>query len=526
MRSVRLFSMLVLAGFILFIAPIASAQTLGAVLTGSQEVPPNSNPGFGNATVTFDAAMQNVSVTITVANLGSPINNFHIHEAPSGVNGPVVVNLIGLGGTFVNGTMTGTFPVTAAVAQRMRENPANFYVNVHTVALPGGAVRGQLSNISGGPITYAAELRASNEVPPANSSAFGSAFVTFDPVNNTIAWDARASGIASPTVSHIHRGAAGVNGPVIINFATSAAQIVGGRTAGSGAITAVQSGNLQAADLVNLANPATASGFYVNIHSSAFPGGEVRGQLTTANEYDIAVAGRVTNGQGQTFVTDVRVFNPSYTAAATALLEYFPARIGGAQTAANSITVNIPARGTAVLDDVAGPAHLNLPGTTGALRVSSATPLAVTSRVYLDRQPQGTIGQFVPAQPRSGALRRGVVPQLSNSTNLSQGFRTNVGFFNPNPADVTVRLELRDAAGALIAQNTLTLGALSQQQNPIGTYFSGADLASASNLTLSFDSSAGIFVYAAVNDNVSGDSIFVPAQPDSGVAANQTNPQS
>ena len=524
MRIGRPVAIIILVALTL-IAPAAYAQTLGAVLTGSQEVPPNNNPGFGNATVTFDATRQNVTVTITVANLGAPINNFHIHEGRAGVNGPVVVNLIGLGGTFVNGRLTGTFPVAADVAQRMLANPANFYVNVHTTAHPGGAVRGQLAYASGGTVTYAAELRPSNEVPPVNSSAFGSAFVTFDLINNTIAWDARAAGIANPTMAHIHRGAAGTNGPVVINFATSAAQIAGGRTSGAGPITAFQSANLQPADLANLATPAGAAGYYVNIHSSAFPGGEVRGQLVPANEYDIAVAGRVTNGFGQTFVTDVRIFNPSYTAATTALVEYFRARIGPNLTAANSLVVNIAPRATAVLNDVVAPGLLDASGTTGALRISSAMPLAVTSRIYLDRQPQGTLGQFVPAQPRSAALTRGVMPQLSNSTDLSLGFRTNIGFFNPNPSDATVRLELRNNEGALLAQSTVVIGALSQQQNSITAYFPGAIAGNAPNLTLSFDASTPIFVYAAVNDNVSGDSIFVPAQPDAGVAANQTTPQ-
>lgn len=517
----RIAPVVALVVLVLVFAPVAAAQTLGAVLTGSQEVPPNTNPGFGNSTVVFDATRQNVTVTITVANLGAAINNFHIHEAPAGVNGPVVVNLIGLGGQFVNGTMTGTFAISPAVADRMLANPSNFYVNVHTTALPGGAVRGQLAYVSGGAITYAAELRPNNEVPPANSTAYGSAFVTFDPINNYIAWDARANGIASPTVSHIHRGAAGVNGPVVINFATSAAQIAGGRTFGAGPVTAAQSANLQPADLANLSSPATASGYYVNIHSTAFPGGEVRGQLTPANEYDIAVAGRVTNGLGQTFVTDVRIFNPSYTNSATALIEYFPAKIGPNASAANSIVVNVPSRGTALLDDVTGTAHLNSSGTIGALRVSSATPLAVTSRVYLDRGAAGTLGQFVPAQPRSAALRRGVLPQLANRADLSSGFRTNLGVYNPNLSDVTLRLELRDAAGALVGQSTLIVGAQSQQQNAISVYFPGVDLANANNITLSFDASAPVFVYAAVNDNVSGDSAFVPAQPDAGVAANQ-----
>jgi hypothetical protein len=407
------------------------------------------------------------------------------------------------------------------VAARMLANPSGFYVNVHTTALPGGAIRGQLAYVSGGAVTYAAELRPGNEVPPANSSAYGSAFVTFDFINSFIAWDVRVNGIANPSLSHIHRGAAGANGPVIINFATSAGQVAGGRTSGAGPITQFQSGNLQPSDLTALATPGGAAGYYVNVHSSAFPGGEVRGQLVPANEYDVAVAGRVTNGLGQTFVTDVRIFNPSYTNSVTALIEYLPAKIGANATAANSIAVNIAPRATAVLDDVAGAANLNQSGSTGALRVTSATPLAVTSRVYLDKGAAGTVGQFVPAQPRSAALRRGVLPQLANRADLTTGYRTNVGFFNPNLSDVTLRLELRDAAGTLVAQQTLVVGAQSQQQNAIAAYFPSADLSNANNLTLSFDASAPMFVYAAVNDNVSGDSVLVPAQSDAGVAANQ-----
>jgi hypothetical protein len=500
------------------IVPAAYGQTLGAVLTGAAEVPPNANPGFGNATVTFDGGHQNISVTITVHNLGSPINNFHIHEAPPGANGPVVVNLIGLGGVFTNGTMTGIFPIAADVAQRMLQNPGNFYVNVHTVALPGGAVRGSLAYASGGAITYAAELRPGNEIPPPNSTAFGSAFVTFDPINNTIAFETNTSGIANPSMAHIHRGAAGVNGPVIINFATNASQIAGGRASGAGPISVFQSQNILASDLTALANATTAAGYYVNVHSSLAPGGEVRGQLVPANEYDIPIAGRVTNGRGQTFVTDVRVFNPSYAANATALLEYFPSSLGANATASTSMVVNIAPRGTAVLDDIAGSVHLDVAGTTGALRVTSATPLAVTSRIYDDRRvaQAGTLGQFVPAHARSSSLRRGVMPHLSTN-----GFRTNVGFFNPNSSDATLRLELRDPIGGLVAQQTLTLPAQSQQQYPIATFFPGAELSSVANVTLSFDSSAPVFAYAAVNDNVSGDSILVPAQTDTGVAANQ-----
>jgi len=351
------------------------AQTFGAVLTLSQEVPPCGTTGFGNATVAFtDSTHQNINVTITVSNLGSPISAFHIHKAAVGVAGGVVINLIGLGGQFNNGTMTGTFPVDAAIAQALMQDPGQFYVNVHTNACGGGQIRGQLAFVSGGPIMYAAELRGSNETPANQSGAFGSALVTIDPANSTITFDENQSGVGSPTVSHIHRGAAGIGGPVIINFVTGTSPFVfqGTRASGSGAISTFQSSSFTPADLTGLSNPSTASGFYVNYHSSAFPGGEIRGQLFPAQEVDIPAAGHVTNGIGQTFVSDVRIFNPSFSAPTTALVEFFPAGTNPNTTGSSSMAVNLPARGTAVLNDVGG--TLNVWSAPGKLTTSIFGP--------------------------------------------------------------------------------------------------------------------------------------------------------
>ena len=497
------------------LATTASAQTFGAVLTGSQESPPTTSPGFGNFTGTFDSTHTNLTITLTVANLGAPISGYHIHEKVAGSqNGGIIINIQGLGGTFVNNKLTGTFAVTADVAARMIANPSNFYVNVHTTQFSGGAIRGDLAITSGGVITYAADLRGTNEVPPNSSTAFGSAYVAIDTSNNMLYWDVATSGM-TPTASHIHGpAAAGANASVLINFATSAAAFTNGRTSGSISIASLPAETLNGL----LTNPAN---FYVNVHSATFQGGEIRGQLTAANEYDIPVAGRVTNAAGQTFVTDVRVFNPSYDTAAAAEIEYFQAGLTPNTNATQAIAVNVPPRGTAALDDIAGASALNVNNTIGAIRVTSAEKLAVTSRIYADLRSsgKGTFGQFAAGQPRANALRRGVLPQLSNHvTEFTSGYRTNVGFFNPNLAPVTVRLELRNPAGTLTASSLITLQSLSQQQNAIATYFTGVDIADASNLTLSFDASAPVVAYASVVDNVSADQIFVYAQEDSGVA--------
>jgi hypothetical protein len=273
-----------------------------------------------------------------------------------------------------------------------------------------------------------------------------------------------------------------------------------------------------ASDLPALASATTANGFYVNVHSTAFPGGEIRGQLVPAQEVDIPVAGHVTNGMGQTFISDVRIFNPSFDTPATALVEFFPAGTTANTNASASAAVNLPARGTAVLNDVAGSAGLNVTG-TGALRISSATNIIATSRIYVNTN-NGSFGQFVPAFARASALRRGAIPQVSN-TSAATGLRANLGLFNPNQGPVTVRLEARDASGAVIASNVLTLQALSQQQNAISVYFPGVDVSNQPNLCVSFDASSGIFGYVSEVDNTSGDQFLISAQPDPGVAAQQ-----
>jgi len=436
---------------------------------------------------------------MTFSGLTGPASAAHIHgEAPAGAEAPPVITFT----DFATGQMDRTFTITKDLGDKIALNPHLYYVNVHTAQFPGGEIRGQLSAIDT-VATFFADLRGASEVPPNASAAFGSALVTIHP-NNILNFEVNSTGLVSPNAAHIHPGVAGVAMNPIINFTSSTNTFAGGRVRGTVEITAQQAADIKS-------NPAA---FYVNVHTPAFPGGEIRGQLVAASESDIAIAGKVTGVGGENFVTDVRVFNPSHTARASALLEYFQAGGSPNPTATNSIAFDIPPRGMAVLNDVAGTSGVNLPQTVGGVRVTSVSPLVVTSRIYDDRRARngGTIGQFVPGFARSAHLRRGVLAQLQNNSEA----RTNIGFFNPNAARVDLRVEMRDAAGVLIGTFTRTLEALTQQQSSIASYFSGFDVSNRAAFSVSFDASAPILAFGSVIDNASSDQIFVSAVPDTG----------
>jgi hypothetical protein len=65
----------------------------------------------------------------------------HIHEGAAGKDGPVKVGL----DTPKGGSTKGCKTADAAVVKEIMANPANYYVNIHNVAFPKGAVRGQLA---------------------------------------------------------------------------------------------------------------------------------------------------------------------------------------------------------------------------------------------------------------------------------------------------------------------------------------------------------------------------------------------
>ena len=135
--------------------PAAATNTpYVAALNGPNEITATTltaDPdGLGGAAFTFDltAATPNVCWDLSYGNIEQPMMA-HIHQAPAGVDGPIVitVNPATLGATSATGCSNLPVPEQTAAAAVVA-NPANFYVNIHNGSYPAGAIRGQLS---GGP---------------------------------------------------------------------------------------------------------------------------------------------------------------------------------------------------------------------------------------------------------------------------------------------------------------------------------------------------------------------------------------
>jgi hypothetical protein len=99
-------------------------------------VPPADPDGSGFARITLNYGQGQVCWEVSYEGIAAP-GAAHIHSAPAGVNGPVVVPLAPIN--------FGCAAVDQGLIKAIIQNPEMYYVNVHNADFPGGAIRGQLS---------------------------------------------------------------------------------------------------------------------------------------------------------------------------------------------------------------------------------------------------------------------------------------------------------------------------------------------------------------------------------------------
>lgn len=134
----------------------------------------------------------------------------------------------------------------------------------YTRSQPATGATGMPARISQG-VVLTASMNGAQEVPANTRTATGKAEVRFDKDTRVLTYQVTYIGLSGPvTGAHIHGPAApGVNGPVVVPFGAPA----DGTFTGTATLNPTQAGDL------------LAGLYYVNVHTAAHPGGEIRGQL-------------------------------------------------------------------------------------------------------------------------------------------------------------------------------------------------------------------------------------------------------
>lgn len=313
----RLLGVLVLLGTFSLAAQSAQTVYFRGVMSPANETPPVTDfaaTGTGLIAVHLvrdaNGAIQSASVDFTV-NYNFPadatVTGLHIHSGPAGVAAPVTINTGIGGGTASVAAPQGTGTITRqaqvkptdttglATLNGMMQDPSQYYVNIHTTAYPGGLMRAQLQKCV---VAYfSGIMSAANEVPPVNSTANGTAQVVaigaLD-ANGNITSGTVTLGIAynfpsaqTFTGFHIHAGNSTVAGPVTIN---STVANVASDPSGTGTLVRtvdVAPGTTGATTLAGMFQ--TPSNYYINIHTTEFPGGVIRAPLRKMNVVNFQV---------------------------------------------------------------------------------------------------------------------------------------------------------------------------------------------------------------------------------------------
>jgi hypothetical protein len=229
---------------------VASPTNFVFHLNGEQEVPPSGSSARGGCFGQLDTAAARFALVCTHNVVDATIA--HIHRGVAGVNGPIVFDLDDPASP-IEATWTGMTPADIADLQA-----GNFYLNIHTSGRPGGEIRGQILPRTVDNFTF--PMSGDQEVPPTDTNASGNC--TADLSDNAASLFVQCShNVVAPTSIHLHAAPPGEEGPVVFDFP----------------LVNPFSGNVPLTP--RLVADFAAGFLYVNIHTTDFPEGEIRGQL-------------------------------------------------------------------------------------------------------------------------------------------------------------------------------------------------------------------------------------------------------
>ena len=217
---------------------------------------------------------------------------------------------------------------------------------------------------------------------------------------------------------------------------------------------------------------------------------------------------------GAPFFSDVRAFNTSYTASLSVTATY-RCFIGPCPAAAPTSTFTLAARQSRAFNDMVA-TTFSAPNTAGGVEFEfsgASDQLVVTSRLF-STSPTPTVGMFIPGLSNGAAHQRTILTSIRNGGS-GQGFRTNVGIFNPEDSTANVTFTLQNETGASFGAG-VSRAVPPHSGVQVNGIFAAANVpgTATSNASIAVASDVDVFSYAAVIDNATTDPIFVVGAED------------
>ena len=127
---------------------------------------------------------------------------------------------------------------------------------------------------------WTAALTGANEVPATTSTSTGTFTATLDEAAGTLTWTLTVPAITNATAAHLHAGAAGANGGIVLPLFAAPTNAPTANISVSGTSKASDLTGSLAGNFAGFVTALKANGIYANVHTTANAGGEIRAQVT------------------------------------------------------------------------------------------------------------------------------------------------------------------------------------------------------------------------------------------------------
>ncbi len=235
-------------------------------LNGNQQVPMNDTDAMGYGYASYDSASTELKLRAVTMGVDDA-TAAHIHTGKLGSNGDVFVVLeqddeIMTDWVVPEGTTIDSDTLAVLL-------DGGHYVNIHTPEFANGEIRGQILTDNYAVATF--DLSGKQEVPMVNTMASGDGYALVDTTDYSVELTVVTSNLDDATAAHIHTGRIGTNGDVLVALEQSM---------DDSNIWMTPANTMIDADIFAV---LASGGHYVNVHTPANAGGELRGQILTNN---------------------------------------------------------------------------------------------------------------------------------------------------------------------------------------------------------------------------------------------------